>query len=79
MRSKEELNAIKGEAEALGAKLCKLSEDELEQVAGGRQNDPEIPEDAPACYKPAGSAAPVVYSTSTCNPCRWRGGCSRRP
>ena len=38
MRSKEELNAIKGEAEALGAKLCELSEDELEQVTGGDKN-----------------------------------------
>ena len=35
MKSKEELNAIKAEAEALGSKLCELTEEELEQVAGG--------------------------------------------
>ena len=35
MKSKEELNALKAELEALTAKLRELSNDELEQVAGG--------------------------------------------
>ena len=35
MKSKEELNAIKAEAEALKNKLVELSDDELQQVTGG--------------------------------------------
>ena len=35
MKSKEELNAIKEEVEAVSAKLHELSEDEFEQVTGG--------------------------------------------
>ena len=38
MKSKEELNALKAELEALTAKLRELSDDELEQVAGGYIN-----------------------------------------
>lgn len=38
MKSKEELNALKAELEALNAKLRELSDDELEQVAGGNMN-----------------------------------------
>lgn len=35
MKSKEELNALKEEVKALNKKLTELSEEELEQVAGG--------------------------------------------
>ena len=35
MKTKEELNAIKEEVEALSKKLNELSEEELEQVSGG--------------------------------------------
>ena len=35
MKTAEELNALKEEVEALNRKLAELSEDELEQIAGG--------------------------------------------
>ena len=35
MKTKEELNAMKAEAETLGAKLAELNEDELAEVTGG--------------------------------------------
>jgi len=35
MKTKEELNALKEEVEALNKKLAELSEEELAQVAGG--------------------------------------------
>ena len=35
MKTKEELNAIKLEVEALNAKLGELTDDEMEQVIGG--------------------------------------------
>ena len=35
MKSKEELNALKEEVEALNKKLSELTEEELEQVSGG--------------------------------------------
>ena len=35
MKTKEELNAIKEEVEAVSKKLAELSEEELEQVSGG--------------------------------------------
>ena len=35
MKTKEELNAIKEEVEALSKKLAELSEEELAQVVGG--------------------------------------------
>ena len=35
MKTKEELNAIKNEAEALEKKLAELTSEELEQVTGG--------------------------------------------
>ena len=35
MKSKEELNALKEEVEALNKKLHELTEDEFEQVTGG--------------------------------------------
>ena len=41
MKSKEELNALKEEVEALNVKLSTLSEEELEQVTGGFVRTPE--------------------------------------
>ena len=45
MKTKQELDALKAELEALTAKLRELSDDELEQVAGGARlilrEDPE--------------------------------------
>ena len=38
MKTKEELNALKEEVEALNKKLAELTEEELEQVASGGQN-----------------------------------------
>ena len=35
MKTKEELNAIRGEIDTLNKKLAELSEDELEMVSGG--------------------------------------------
>lgn len=35
MKTKEELELLKNEVEALQKKLAKLTEEELEQVAGG--------------------------------------------
>ena len=35
MKTKEELNALKKEAEALNKKLAELTDEELEQVTGG--------------------------------------------
>ena len=35
MKTKEELNALKEEVEALNKKLAELTEEELAQVAGG--------------------------------------------
>ena len=35
MKTKEELNAIRSEVEALGRKLCELTEEELQQISGG--------------------------------------------
>ena len=45
MKSKEELNAIKNEADNLGKKLAALNEDELEQVIGGLGSMPHIQPD----------------------------------
>ena len=39
MKTKEELNALRGEYEALGRKLRELTEDELRQVVGGAYDD----------------------------------------
>ena len=36
MKSKEELNALKEEVEALNKKLAELNEEELRQVTGGK-------------------------------------------
>lgn len=36
MKTKEELNAIKEEIETLNKKLAELTEEELEQVTGGK-------------------------------------------
>ena len=44
MKTKEELNALKEEVEALNKKLAELSEEELAQVVGG-YDMPSIRED----------------------------------
>ena len=41
MKTKEELNTIKEEIEALNNKLAELTDEELEQVNGGAKLDPE--------------------------------------
>ena len=38
MKTKEELNAIKEEVEALNKKLAELTEEELSQVSGGEMD-----------------------------------------
>ena len=38
MKTKEELNALKEEVEALNKKLAELTEEELEEVSGGGGN-----------------------------------------
>ena len=40
MKTKEELNALKNEVEALNKKLAELTEEELEQVTGGEGKEP---------------------------------------
>ena len=44
MKTVEELNALKGEAKTLRNKLAGLSEEELDQIAGGEQGG-----ERPAC------------------------------
>ena len=39
MKTKEELNALKEEAETLNKKLCELTDEELAQVSGGLAPD----------------------------------------
>ena len=39
MKTKEELNALKNEVEALNAKLAELNEDEMKEVTGGDENE----------------------------------------
>ena len=39
MKTKEELNALKEEVEALNKKLLELNEEELAEVAGGTENN----------------------------------------
>ena len=43
MKTKEELNALKEEVETLNKKLAELTEEELAQVTGGLNLDPDIP------------------------------------
>ena len=43
MKTKEELNALKEEVETVGRKLRALSDEELEQVAGGFLTDAAPP------------------------------------
>lgn len=48
MKTKEELNALKNEVEALNTKLAELSEDELKQVVGGEFVEPH--DDGPGTW-----------------------------
>ena len=43
MKTKEELNALKEEVEALNKKLAELTEEELAQVSGGYKKVPVEP------------------------------------
>ena len=45
MKTKEELNALKEEVEALNKKLAELNEEELAQVAGGNEEFTILPND----------------------------------
>ena len=57
MKTKEELNALKEEVEALNKKLAELSDEELQQVAGGlilvpvHGDPPFLPSDFPSSTK----------------------------
>ena len=42
MKTKEELNEIKEEVEKLDKKLHELTEEELEQVTGGREKQKKV-------------------------------------
>ena len=42
MKTKEELNALKEEVEALNRKLAELTEEELAQVTGGDMPPPQV-------------------------------------
>ena len=65
MKSKEELNALKAEFETLTQKLAGLTEEELEQVSGGRrpQKRPETKKKSAHNKKPA----PGVLLCPQCN------------
>ena len=43
MKTKEELNALKGEYETMNKKLAELTEEELEQVIGGVADELSFP------------------------------------
>ena len=50
MKTKEELNALKEEVEALNQKLAELSEEELKQISGGYAHTYTMT--CPKCGKP---------------------------
>lgn len=52
MKTKEELNALKAEVEALDKKLSALTEDELAQVAGGLRWEDETVIKSPKLISP---------------------------
>ena len=72
MKTKEELNTIKEEVEALNNKLAELTEDELKQVVGGLQNTGSGYLYCPYCksWQPA-SAGLIIRSLPTyvCSTC----------
>ena len=43
MKTKEELNAIRNEVESVGRMLAALTDEELQQVAGGTASHPDLP------------------------------------
>ena len=51
MKTKDELNALKNEVEALNKKLTELNENELEQVAGGFFTAPGIGIEKGECFE----------------------------
>ena len=50
MKTKEELNALKEEVEALSAKLHELTDEELEQVSGGAFPKNEVIQEVISIY-----------------------------
>ena len=52
MKTPEELNALKAEAEALNGKLTELNEDELDDVVGGRDQEIRADDDKMPREKP---------------------------
>ena len=45
MKTKEELNALKEEVEAINNKLAELNEDELKEIVGGNKESSILPGD----------------------------------
>ena len=74
MKSKEELNALKEEAEAVSKKLSELTNEELSQVTGGRvlgdeprgTINPEVDYCNNPFYDPIDPKGPHL-----CKNCRW--------
>ena len=64
MKTKEELNAIKNEVEALNKKLAELNEDELAVVTGGNSWNDYWGEDAP-------NPDPSIHPDTPSNPGKW--------
>ena len=59
MKTKEELDALTRELEALNKKLAELSEEELEQVAGGDAHLPNQQRRKPSLRGNTGGIRPV--------------------
>ena len=60
MKSKEELNTLKEEVEALKKKLRELSDEELKQVVGGSMKQKILPHELPLddyIVKPASTSS----------------------
>ena len=77
MKTKEELNAIKEEVEALNRKLAELTEDELALVAGGRHpayQYEDVTLTCEYCGKPFTIKQPkgktVIYRRMICPECK---------
>ena len=51
MKTKEELNAFKEEAETQCAKIANLSDEEMAQVEGGRSGSPLVCPDSSNCVR----------------------------
>ena len=76
MKTKEELNALKEEVEALNKKLAELTDEELEQVVGGMYTTPPNRGKCPLCGGRLAQGAPMCskrypypVTTYTCMDC----------